>query len=569
VSSVIGGSPRATAPHATMIVRPSRLERIYGLGGVFGKTLRDSRGATIVVAGIAVVILVAAGAGIKAAYPTVLSRQELVQLAASTPAIFDGLVGRPVNVGTLGGFVAWKYGVVFPLLAGLWSILALSSTLASEVSRGSMEFVAAAPYRKRRIALQKLAGHITAMAIAMTIVAAGAWFAGKAFGDLPTDAIPLQAAVGYAVWLGLTSLLAGSIAWALAPFLGRGAAAGLAGAIMFGSYIVNGYQSAVPVFAAPAALSWFDWTAGHDPLAGLYDWASLIPVALLAVVLFAIGAGAFARRDLGAQSVVRLPGLPSALAGIREPTGRSFGQLLPSATGWGIGMGLFGLLISASSRSFADEIAKAPDILRMIKSVLPNFDVTSPGGFLTLVFMAYALVLAGFAAATFISGWAGEETSGRLETVLSTPASRGCWAVRSGIGVILAILLMTVMAAIGIAIGSVSAGGGDIATPIVGTFVLALYASAMAGIGFAVGGVFGVGRAATVVSAIVILTLLVDFIAPPLRLPDWIHQLALSAHMGQPMVGIWDWAGVAACLVLAIGGLALGAWGYGRRDIGR
>jgi hypothetical protein len=62
-------------------------------------------------------------------------------------------------------------------------------------------------------------------------------------------------------------------------------------------------------------------------------------------------------------------------------------------------------------------------------------------------------------------------------------------------------------------------------------------------------------------------TYLIDLIAPALKLPDWIHQLALSSHLGQPMVGVWDWGGVAACLVLAAGGLLIGAWGVGRRDV--
>jgi len=54
-----------------------------------------------------------------------------------------------------------------------------------------------------------------------------------------------------------------------------------------------------------------------------------------------------------------------------------------------------------------------------------------------------------------------------------------------------------------------------------------------------------------------------------LKAPDWIHQLALTAHMGQPMVGAWDPAGIVACLVLAVGGLLLGGVGMRRRDIAR
>jgi putative exporter of polyketide antibiotics len=66
---------------------------------------------------------------------------------------------------------------------------------------------------------------------------------------------------------------------------------------------------------------------------------------------------------------------------------------------------------------------------------------------------------------------------------------------------------------------------------------------------------------------VVTATFLLDLLAPPLRLPDWVHQLALTAHMGKPMIGSWDPAGIVACLVIAVGGVALGAWGMTRRDV--
>ena len=52
------------------------------------------------------------------------------------------------------------------------------------------------------------------------------------------------------------------------------------------------------------------------------------------------------------------------------------------------------------------------------------------------------------------------------------------------------VVVFTVMAMIGIAIGAVIAGS-EIATPVAGTLVLGLYAAALGGIGVAVGGVFG------------------------------------------------------------------------------
>ena len=56
-------------------------------------------------------------------------------------------------------------------------------------------------------------------------------------------------------------------------------------------------------------------------------------------------------------------------------------------------------------------------------------------------------------------------------------------------------------------------------------------------IGLAVGGLVRTSIAGEIVAALVIVTFLVDLVAPALKLPDWVHQLALTAHLGQPMVG--------------------------------
>jgi len=45
--------------------------------------------------------------------------------------------------------------------------------------------------------------------------------------------------------------------------------------------------------------------------------------------------------------------------------------------------------------------------------------------------------------------------------------------------------------------------------------------------------------------------------------------LSLNHHQGQALAGTYDPVGIAAGLVLAVGGLLVGAWGWTRRDIGR
>jgi ABC-2 type transport system permease protein len=551
----------ARAPHS-----PSAAARLVGLGSVFGKTIRDSRRAVLIVGGVTGVLILIVTAGVVSQFSTPESRVEIGKLIDTVPPILQGLAGRGYNAETLGGYIQYKYGGFFPLVTGLWSILALSGTLATETRRGSLDFVAAGPIGRRRLAIEKLSAHVVMVGLAMAFVALTTWAAGTAFASLPGDEIPFVAAFGYAFWLFLMALAAGSVAWAVAPFLGRGAALAIAGGVMFAGFILNGYQVAFPELAPFANLTWFGWTDGHIPLAGQYDWASLLGVAALAVALFAVGVEAFARRDLGASGSLPLPRLPNLLMGVRGPLGRSASERLSASLAWGIGIGFFGLAMSSVGDTFQEQLRNSPDFMNALQTLFAGIDFDAQGAFLELVFIQMGLILAGLAAASLVSGWASDETSGRLELLLSTPVARGRWALESGLGVMAGVVIVTVLVGVGIAIGTASAGI-DPLTPVVGSLSMGIYAAALAGVGIAIGGLFGAGVAGTAVVAITLLTWLLDFLVPGLGLPDWLHQLALSSHLGQPMLGSWDPVGLGLCLLLAVGGLLVGAWGFARRDL--
>jgi len=565
MAAEIGRHPVATPRQGVSLWR-----RVYGFGSVYAKTLRDSRRAFLIVAGLLGGLMLVAGAGIGTVYATPQARQDLsrlaTELARSSPALL-GLVGNPVNVGTIGGYVLWKYGPVFLFAATIWSILALSGTLATEARRGSLDIVAASPFGRRRLAVEKVAGHVTVLAGAMVVFGFAAWLACRAFGTLPGDEVSAAAAAGYALWLGLIALASGAVAFALAPFLGRAGAAGIAGVVLAGNYLIAGYQATVPALSGVAHLSWLAWTANHVPLAGRYDWASLLPVAAVSLVLLAIGVEAFARRDLGATSALRLPGPPDQLLGLRGPTGRSFADRVPTALAWGLGLGLFGFLFASVSGSLTDALAQmSPSTQQLFRTLLPKFDLTSAGGFLQLVFVQLGFIVVGFAAVTLVAGWASDETSGRLEMLLATPLARLRWAVSGAAGVYLAIAAMTAVLAAAVGLGALVAGS-DVGTPMAGSLALGLFAAAVAGVGFAVGGLIRTSIAPEIAALFVIATFLVDLLAPALKAPDWVHQLAVTGHMGQPMIGTWDGTGIALCLGLAIIGAALAGLGMRRRDV--
>jgi ABC-2 type transport system permease protein len=541
-----------------------------GLGSIYGKTVRDSRRAALVVGGVAALFMFGTGApyGIAAEFSTFELRRQFIGALTALPLALRGLLGEPINLETMGGFLSWRVGNTLPVMLGLWSVLALSGTLAGEAAKGSLDLLASTSRSRRTIALQKLGGHLTALTFAMLILAVGLWGVGRAFGSLPGDEIAFPAALGQVLLYGLMMLAAGGVAFATAPYVGRtrGMAFGLIA--LFASYLIYSYATLSPLIDDLKFLSFFTWTAGHRPIAGVTDWGSIGFLAGVDVVLLAIGVVAFGRRDLGSVASVGWLRLPSLPAGIGGPFSRQLADRAGVAIGWGLGVGLYGILIVASARAFAESIGSLPQIAAIVKTIYPGIDLGQPSGVLQLTFYSFGSFILGLAGASFLAGWASDEGRRRLEVVLSTPRSRASWAAQSGLGVLAAIALVTLVVATLIAI-AVASQAGDLAAPVSGIAVLGLSTAAFAGVGLAAGGLVRASLAAGVTAFLVIATFLIDTLGVALKLPDPILQLSIYKHLGQPMAGIVDPAGIIAAAVMIVGGVIVCAIGLTRRDIGR
>lgn len=541
--------------------------RLYGFGSIYGKTVRDSRLSFIIAAGMYGGLALALGAAIGTVFPTAEMRHQLGALVGSMPAAMVNLFGNVTlmgdRLGTFGGYVTWKYGAMFSLGTALWSILALSGTLAGEAARGSLEFVATSPFGKRRIAVEKILAHLTMVWVALAVLAVMQTASSSAFGDAALgDQIPLASSAAFSVWVGLIALLFGGLTLVLAPYLGRTGSAGVSALAMLLLWMASGLGVGGPL----VALSPFEWTINNIPLVGIYDWGGVALVGAVGAVLVVVGVELFARRDLGATAGLSMPSLPAAVLGVRGPVSRAFGDQLPRAVSWGVGLAIWGALLASLVGPFSAEIAKDPGLGAVFRRIFPGFDFTSASAWLQL-YLELFLIVAGFAAATFVSRWASDETDGRLETVLATPVTRVRWVVAGGVSALLGVVLVTVMWAVGIGVGA-AAGGGTTGGALVGSASFGLVAAAFVGVGIAAGGLWRTSLAAEITAVAVIATYLVDILSPALGLPDWFRDLALTAHLGQPMIGRWDPVGVAACVVITVGGIALGAWGMTRRDVG-
>ena len=554
-------------PAPAALRAPTLRARLLGLGSIFGKSFRDSRRTALLLGGLFFLVFLATAAQVAQQFDTAEERLKMAAELASLPAVFQGLLGEPIGIERLGGFLSWRILNFMPVTLGIWSIVAMSGLLGAEVSRGSMDLVASAPISRARIAVEKLLGYLVALAVAILLLVAAMAISFQLFATLPGDSVGLDAIVAHAAWVYLTVLVPGAVAFALAPLAGRGTALGIAATVLFGSFIVNGFASSVSAFETLKPVSYFAITAGHRPLAGSYDWPSMGVVAVVTLALLVAGVAAFARRDLLVPTGgrVRLPTLPIFL---REPFSRAIGERLPSAIVWGLGLGVFGLFIASSADQFVATIGKIPQVVEMIKAIFPNDDILSTGGFLQLAFFSEAIIVIGLAAGGFVGAWASDEGERRLEVILGAPITRTSWALRSASAVLVAIALMTIVMTIGVVAGASTQAGNPLDL-VPGMAVLGLYGMALAGIGLAVGGLVRPGLAAPVTIVLGLAFYLLDVIGSILDLPDAVLDLALNRHLGRPIIGSYDDVGLVVCAALAIGGVVLCTVGMRRRDIGR
>jgi len=562
------GNARTASSRTVALPTPDLGDRLFGFGSVFGKTFRDSRRTAIVVGLLLAFILVVTAAAVAAEFDTAQKRLAIAAQMAALPAIFQGMLGEMIAIDRLGGFLSWRTINFLPIILGIWTVVAMSGLLAGELARGSLEFLATTPRTRARLALEKVGGFVLALAVTSAFFAVSAYVAIAAFGTLPNDPVGIDAVAGHTVWLFVTALVPGALAFATSPFLGRGGALGLGGIALFASFIISGYASAISFFESLEPISYFALTAGHRPIAGAWDWPSVVLVGAVAVGLLALGVAAFAWRDLivptGGRA--RFPKISLFLAG---PLTRGLGERLPASLVWGVALGLFGMVISFSVDEFVEALAGIPQIADLIQRFFPDADILSAAGFLQLAFFTDAILFLSIAAAVLVAGWASDEGERRLELLLSVPVTRAGWAIRSGLAVMVGIAIITALLVLGVVLGtSTQAAAGDVGSLAIGVSVLGLYGMALAGIGLAVGGLVRPGLAAATTLVVAIGFFLWELIGSIVGMPDELLDLALSRHLGQPILGQYDWPGMAACAILAFGGIMVCALGMRRRDIG-
>ncbi len=543
------------------------------LRSIWTKTLREYR-VPILGWGLGLALLV---------YFTIASYAELSLSARRDAAQFASTLrffGDPVALTTPVGYATWKQMGSLPLILGIWAVLAGARLLRREEERRSLDLLLSTPCSRARILSEKLAALVIALAVIGILIGLGA-MGGESKAGTSVD-------VGGALLAGLNVSLAALVFAMLALLIAQvlrtaGAAAGLAGALMVLSWLMDGTARVADAgwLGRLSPMYYYDLSKPLIPSYGA-NVGGLSALALLAIVLGGIGFPLFLHRDIGgvawasgharpAREQRIMPELPYAARSLRNVWARGLAAQLPAALWWIAGLGIYAGWVTGIARSSEDSLKKiTADAPKQFNQVLGNHNLATDAGFLAGILFLYLPLLLVVYALVEAGAWARDLDSGSLELVLATPVSRSR-AILERFGA-LTVLLVGAPLAIGIVVmvsgrlADLNLNAGYVAAALLGilplelvtaavVFLLAVRTSASIDLGV-VGTLVGVSFVSSILYA-------------ALNLPAWVANLSMFYQYGSPITDGPRWGASLAMAGLAGLVLALSVIGFARADVGR
>jgi ABC-2 type transport system permease protein len=260
---------------------------------LFAVPLRAARRASVVWA-----LCLGALIGLTVAfYPAFRDQPDLSSLVEGMPDALVQAFGLS-DFGTPAGFLRGNlYAVLVPLAQAIAGVLLMNGQTASDEDSGRMEAYLAQPVSRGAVFWGRVLAVCAWLAVIGLVMFAVQFASNQAFGvDIGTDRV----AETIALCILLAAFHAG-VAAALAGLTGRPGlvlAAGMAIAV-FG-YVAIALFPISDVLAPWRHASPWDWALGGDPLIHRTELWRYLALGLPAVLLFAIGAIGFGRRDVRA-----------------------------------------------------------------------------------------------------------------------------------------------------------------------------------------------------------------------------------------------------------------------------
>lgn len=427
-------------------------------------TLRRVWVRTLSFAAAIAVLMVVGIAAYQEAFPDPAQRAAAVAALAGQPALYATL-GAPGDIGTLGGFVAWRMGQFECVLISLYAFLTLALLTRGDEEDGRREAVWAGSIRRTAPLLSALLvlglGTLLLGAV-ITLVLLGE-------GTPATGAVLFGAACAGA---GLAHLGVAALISQLAT--ARRAVSGLTGAVLATGYVLRTLADANSDVSWLRWLSPLGWAHRVDPYTTDRAWPLLL---LLGLGLLTAAAAVVleARRDLGAGLLHARPGPAHGrwLRGIELLTLRLH---IGSILGWTIGLSVLAASIGAIVDGVSSVLADNP-LLKQVLAVTSGGERGFTEGFLATLFQLIALLIT-LVAAQGVLAAREQERGGAAEALLARPLSRARWLGAHLLSGLLAATLAATVAGSAAALSWWASGGQDTSV-LIGAALNALPAAAV------------------------------------------------------------------------------------------
>jgi ABC-2 type transport system permease protein len=522
------------------------------------------------------VLIILIGIAWQRAYPTRAARALLTREVTSSLAVTQIFYGEPHHLDQLAGWQEWRGLGVYPLLLGLFAVIAATGATRGAEERGELEMVLATPIGRGRLFAEQAGGLLLVLLGTGLLVWLGLLYSGRAAGE-PLDA-------GWAALAVLNCLAAaaffGAVALLCAQLIGtRRGAALAAGGFMFAAHFWNNLGFAVPALRGLRGVSPMYLYAASAPLSlRRLDLPALLGLIALAALVATLAGILFSRRDQRDLARLPLPApLAAALARLRprgslrllgNPLARGLRAVLGTALVWGIGLGTFAAFVVSITPSALGAIREQLGARSFIER-LQRGSVLSETGFLTFVLFSVLLPLLAIYALMLASAWAADEAGGRLEIELAWPVSRvRHYAARLAatlLAVALTVLVIGAAFTVALALAGLSLPAGDALAAVL--LLIPLAASVIA-CGFFVAA-RRPGAVVAVTGAIVGVLYFLDLLAPLFGWPDALRRLSIFRLYGTPLLTAVHWDDAAILVAVATLLAVLGGVAFARKDLSR
>jgi ABC-2 type transport system permease protein len=471
----------------------------------------------------------------------------------------SALFGPAPRLQTVAGFTAFKVSMSLMVLGAVWGLLTSTRLLRGEEEEGRWEVLLAGQTTMRRATGQALAGMGAGVLALWVLTAMGTVLAGRdpkvAIGAGPALYFALAMVATAVMFVGvgsLTSQLAGT----------RRQAAAAAATVLGIAYAVRMVADAGLGLHGLIWASPLGWVEELGALTAPRP-AALLPIIACTAVLAVVAGILSGRRDSGAGLIPDRVHSRPRLRLLSGATGLAVRLTRPTVIAWWVAISVSGLLYGLIAKSAGTTVAGSS-----VHEVLTRLGATGSGteAVLGVCFLVIAILVA-FMAAGQLTAARDEESSGRLDNLLTRPFGRGAWLVgRFGVSVIALVVggilggtatwLGAARQHSAVALSSLGAAGVNLVPPAV----------VILGIGVLV---FGLAPRATtaVVYGYLAWSLLVVVVGGIGATSHWILDTSVFHQMAAAPAVPVNWTADAVMLAVAMAFAAIGLVAFHHRDL--